>query len=117
MVRWFNSISSEYDNVLREVLTKYVSKKGKSVNKTTSEVALPRAEVGKVCLRFAPEPSGYLRIGHSKATLLNQYSSDSNEFVDNIIKDVETLGINYEKVTYTSDYFSQMMEMAEKLIK
>ncbi|KAK4748770.1 hypothetical protein SAY87_015356 [Trapa incisa] len=162
LVRWFNSISSEYDNVLSQVLLKYVSKKGstgkqtsskqgaatnnkvvtgnasdsgKSINKTTGEVDLPGAEIGKVCLRFAPEPSGYLHIGHSKAALLNQYfaqryqgkvilrfddtnpAKESNEFVDNIIKDVETLGINYEKVTYTSDYFPQMMEMAEKMIK
>ncbi|KAK4769313.1 hypothetical protein SAY86_027463 [Trapa natans] len=155
-------LSSEYDNVLSEVLAKYVSKKGgtrkqtfskqgavtnnktvsgntsdsgKSVNKTTGEVDLPGAEVGRVCLRFTPEPSGYLHIGHSKAALLNQYfaqryqgkvilcfddtnpAKESNGFVDNIIKDVETLGINYEKLTYTSDYFPQMMEMAENLIK
>ncbi|KAL0422155.1 UNVERIFIED_CONTAM: Glutamate--tRNA ligase, cytoplasmic [Sesamum latifolium] len=99
------------------------------------EVDLPHAEVGKVKLRFAPEPSGYLHIGHSKAALLNQYFADrykgqvivrfddtnpdkeSNEFVDNLLKDIETLGIKYSAVTYTSDYFPQLMEMAEKLIK
>ncbi|OWM72358.1 glutamate--tRNA ligase, cytoplasmic [Punica granatum] len=162
LVRWFNSLSSEYDSVLSEVLAKYVSKrggtgkqtaskqgavsqsknvsadasdKGKIANKPTAEVDLPGAEIGEVRLRFAPEPSGYLHIGHSKAALLNQYfaqryhgsvilrfddtnpAKESNEFVDNIIKDVETLGINYERITYTSDYFPQMVEMAEKLIK
>ena len=99
------------------------------------EVDLPGAEVGKVCLRFAPEPSGYLHIGHSKAALLNQYfvqryggrlivrfddtnpSKESNEFVENVLKDIETLGIKYDVVTYTSDYFPQLMEMAERLIR
>lgn len=111
------------------------SEKGKAVSRQTFEVDLPEAEVGKVCLRFAPEPSGYLHIGHSKAALLNQYfaqrykgkliirfddtnpAKESNEFVDNLLKDIETLGITYEKVTYTSDYFPNLMEMAEKLIR
>lgn len=157
--RWFNSISAEY-GALNEVTAQYAGKKGsgkpttKSVEKeqkgsnalangdvgkvgsrSTNEVDLPNAEDGKVCLRFAPEPSGYLHIGHSKAALLNQYFADryhgkiiirfddtnpakeSNEFVDNLLIDIKTLGINYKDVTYTSDYFPQLMEMAEKLIR
>nr|GFA66052.1 glutamate--tRNA ligase, cytoplasmic [Tanacetum cinerariifolium] len=99
------------------------------------EVDLPDAKMGKVCLRFAPEPSGYLQIGHAKAVLMNQYfaerykgkliicfvdtnpAKESNEFVENLLVDIETLGITYEKVTYTSDYFPQLMEMAKQLIK
>ncbi|XP_059313402.1 glutamate--tRNA ligase, cytoplasmic [Lycium ferocissimum] len=156
LARWFNSILAEYD-VLNEVTATYVGKKGsrkptvsnanvskvnsdatdkeKAGNKPTFEVDLPEAEVGKVKLRFAPEPSGYLHIGHSKAALLNQYfaerykgeviirfddtnpDKESNEFVDNLLKDIKTLGIKYRTVTYTSDYFPQLMEMAEKLIR
>ncbi|PHU10195.1 hypothetical protein BC332_22055 [Capsicum chinense] len=164
LARWFNSILAEYD-VLNEVLATYTGKKGsgkptaskvkeqqgakanlskgngdatakeKEGWRQTSEVDLPEAEVGKVRLRFAPEPSGYLHIGHSKAALLNQYfaeryngeviirfddtnpDKESNEFVDNLLKDIETLGIKYKTVTYTSDYFPQLMEMAEKLIR
>ncbi|XP_061370992.1 glutamate--tRNA ligase, cytoplasmic [Gastrolobium bilobum] len=164
LVRWFNSIVTEYGAVLNEVTT-YVGKKGlgeplatkskdqpvvtdkvKNVNgdvsenikggsKPSAEIDLPDAEVGKVRLRFAPEPSGYLHIGHSKAALLNKYfaeryqgqvivrfddtnpAKESNEFVDNLVKDIDTLGIKYEQITYTSDYFPELMEMAEKLIR
>ncbi|KAF5204497.1 Glutamine--trna ligase [Thalictrum thalictroides] len=108
--------------------------KGRAGSRPTFEVDLPDAKVGQVCLRFAPEPSGFLHIGHSKAALLNQYfaqrykgrliirfddtnpTKESNEFVDNLLKDIETLGIKYDDVTYTSDYFPQLMEMAESLI-
>ncbi|XP_031500951.1 glutamate--tRNA ligase, cytoplasmic [Nymphaea colorata] len=157
LVRWYNSIALEYASVLNELTETYVGKRGlgkpksakpkeKEENTTNAEnsdreksmcpfdVELPGAEVGKVVLRFAPEPSGYLHIGHSKAALLNQYfaqkyqgrlilrfddtnpAKESNEFVENILADVETLGIKYEKVTYTSDYFPNLMEMAEKMI-
>ncbi|PSS13896.1 Glutamate--tRNA ligase [Actinidia chinensis var. chinensis] len=166
LVRWFNSISVEYDAVLNKITSTYVGKrglgkpiaakakgkeqqfvdhqtknangdvsdKGKGGSRPTFEVDLPGAEVGNVRLRFAPEPSGYLHIGHSKAALLNQYfaqrykgqvivrfddtnpAKESNEFVDSLLKDIETLGIKYETVTYTSDYFPKLMEMSEKLI-
>ncbi|KAK8671449.1 hypothetical protein V6N13_038045 [Hibiscus sabdariffa] len=158
LVRWYNSISAEYSEPLKEVTALYVGKKGsgkpvavkskevKSVNgdnsdktkagsRSTSEIDLPNAEMGKVRLRFAPEPSGFLHIGHSKAALLNQYfaqryqgevilrfddtnpTKESNEFVENLIKDVETLGIKYQKITYTSDYFPKLMDLAEKMIR
>ncbi|KAG9129722.1 hypothetical protein Leryth_015426 [Lithospermum erythrorhizon] len=164
LVRWFNAIHAEYESLLDDITVTFLGKKGtgktstskvkeqqisnsgsgnvnvdnsgkgKVASQPTSEVELPDAEVGKVRVRFAPEPSGYLHIGHTKAALLNKYFADkyegqfivrmddtnpdkeNNEFVDNLLKDIGTLGIKYETVTYTSDYFPQTMEMAEKLI-
>ncbi|KAG5414059.1 hypothetical protein IGI04_001626 [Brassica rapa subsp. trilocularis] len=149
LVRWFNSISLEYAEPLNKVAAYTAAKKGsgkpasvaprskdqQASDKGKPEVDLPGAEVGKVKLRFAPEPSGYLHIGHAKAALLNKYfaeryqgeviirfddtnpAKESNEFVENLVKDIGTLGIKYERVTYTSDYFPDLMSMAEKLMR
>ena len=92
------------------------------------------AEQGKVVTRFPPEPSGYLHIGHIKASMLNYHYAkmyggkmilrfdDTNpiteklEFVENILTDLKTLGITPDQVSYSSDYFKQIEQYCRKLI-
>lgn len=96
---------------------------------------LKGAEEGKVVTRFPPEPSGYLHIGHVKAALLNYHyskmykgemilrfddtnpSKQKHEFVESIMEDLETLGIKYSRLTYTSDYFDVIFDYGRDLIK
>jgi len=91
---------------------------------------------GRVHTRFPPEPNGYLHIGHAKAVYLNftiaeefgglcnlrfddtNPTREEAEYVQAIMEDVRWLGFDWgDRLFFASDYFEQLYDYAEQLIK
>nr|XP_049704786.1 bifunctional glutamate/proline--tRNA ligase isoform X6 [Helicoverpa armigera] len=151
ILRWMKLIEAQPSvaKVLKELpsevldnLTKASSRKspsnadgGSGRQQEGKFIELPHAEMGKVVVRFPPEASGYLHIGHAKAALLNQYyqlafqgklimrfddtnpAKENAEFEKVILEDVEMLEIKPDLFTHTSQYFDLMLDYCVKLIK
>jgi glutaminyl-tRNA synthetase len=100
------------------------------------EADLNSGKVKTVVTRFPPEPNGYLHIGHAKAIGIDfgiaaEYggrchlrfddtnpAKEEQEFIDSIQRDVHWLGYDWGKnLFHASDYFEQLYEWAEHLIK
>jgi glutaminyl-tRNA synthetase len=92
--------------------------------------------VTEVVTRFPPEPNGYLHIGHAKSICLNfgvaqefggrchlrfddtNPTKEEQEFIDAIKYDVRWLGFDWgENLHHASDYFEQLYEWAEHLVR
>ncbi|QRV72629.1 glutamyl-tRNA synthetase [Ceratobasidium sp. AG-Ba] len=90
---------------------------------------------GQVFTRFPPEPNGFLHIGHSKAIFVNfgyaayhngkcylRYDDTNPEaeeaiYFESILETVRWLGYEPYKITYSSDYFQELYDLAVKLIE
>lgn len=90
---------------------------------------------GRVITRFPPEPNGYLHIGHAKAMMQNfgvadkfngqcimrfddtNPEAEEQEYIDTILENLDALGHKPWKITYSSDYFDQLYDLAVKLVK
>ncbi|XP_057961935.1 glutamine--tRNA ligase isoform X2 [Malania oleifera] len=94
-----------------------------------------KATGGKVFTRFPPEPNGYLHIGHAKAMFVSfglakerdgccylRYDdtnpeAEKKEYIDHIEEIVQWMGWKPFKITYTSDYFQDLYDLAVELIR
>ncbi|KAL7727828.1 hypothetical protein ACLKA6_019764 [Drosophila palustris] len=143
--RWYDLINAQplIQKVLKSLPEEARVKRGVNDAATKSGerkqegkfVELPGAEMGKVVVRFPPEASGYLHIGHAKAALLNQYYAlafqgtlimrfdDTNpaketvEFENVILGDLEMLQIKPDVFTHTSNYFDLMLDYCVQMLK
>jgi glutaminyl-tRNA synthetase len=89
----------------------------------------------RVATRFPPEPNGFLHIGHAKSIVLNfglarEFDGrvnlrfdDTNPFTEDmkyvaaIKEDVKWLGFEWNEERYASDYFEQLYEIAQRLVR
>ena len=90
----------------------------------------------RVITRFPPEPNGYLHIGHAKSICLNfgiavefggrcnlrfddtNPVKEEHEYILAIERDVRWLGFDWgERPYFASDYFEQLYDWAEHLVR
>lgn len=124
-------VKEEYERYRQEF---ELEQRGKE-EKGKPKLVLDGAVEGEVVTRFAPEPSGYMHVGHASAAFLAReiadayrgrcflYFDDTNpekekqEYVDAFKHDLDWLGIRFDREYYASDNIEKMYGYARQLMK
>ena len=146
LLRWFKMMQArpECASVLEDLPTEGrvaaapMQDPGKEKKEESSGgkfIDLPGAEKGKLIVRFPPEASGYLHVGHAKAALLNYHYKESfegklimrfddtnpakekEEYEEVILEDLKLLQVKYDHFSRTSDHFETILGYCDKLLK
>ena len=113
-----------------------VTETGRDFVRDIVQADLDAGRVQTVVTRFPPEPNGFLHLGHAKSICLNfgiardfggqchlrfddtNPVKEDQRFIDAIQHDVRWLGFDWgEHLYHASDYFQQLYDWAEHLIR
>jgi glutamyl-tRNA synthetase len=137
LTRWFVFVEQTHPEIQAETKAAEAEARAKVAAASKAggsyDLALENTDQG-VVTRFLPEPSGYLHIGHAKASLLSDHfarkykgklllrlddtnpAKESEEFQDAIVEDLALMGITPDSLSYTSDYFQYLYDMCVRMI-